>query len=127
MGTKLEVELVAERLVTLSDKLARQVRSVPEGTHLQPVATESTATPLGDPALLEWGRVPTDAPSIGKDARGAGGPGVTAVAIARGPEAVTTPGSETAIAADETLVITGSHAACQPVETLLPRDERAQI
>jgi potassium/proton antiporter regulatory subunit, CPA2 family (TC 2.A.37.5.2) len=117
-----EGEADAERLVTLSDRLARQVGSILEGAHFQPVATESTATLLGDAALLEWVRVPTEAPIIGATLAELAfrtETGATVVAIDREPEAVTTPGPETTIAADDTLVITGTREACQAVEALV--------
>jgi len=98
------------------------VGSILEGAHFQPVATESTATLLGDAALLEWVRVPTDAPIIGQTLAELAfrtETGATVVAIDRDPEAVTTPGPETAIAADDTLVITGTREACQAVEALV--------
>lgn len=124
----------SEKLLELSDRLARQVGSILEGAYFQPVATETTETMLDEDTLFEWVNVVDGSELVGKtlaevDFRETTGTSV--VAIQRDDETESNPGADTTIEAGDTLVIIGTTDACDRVEQLAagtddPRGEAAQ-
>ncbi|WP_336134554.1 cation:proton antiporter regulatory subunit [Natronomonas amylolytica] len=111
----------SEKLFDLSDRLARQVGSILEGAHFQPVKSDTTETMLGDDSLLEWVKVAEGSDIVGKtleelDFRNETGASV--VSIQRDDETESNPGPDTVIQAGDTLIILGSREACRDVEAL---------
>lgn len=109
------------KLFEITDQLARQVGSILEGAYFQPIATDTTETMLDDNSLLEWVDVPDDPGIVGRtleelDFRNATGASV--VAIQRDDDTESNPGPETAVEADDTLIILGTREACHRAESL---------
>jgi len=109
------------KLFELSDQMSRQIGSILEGAHFQPIATDTTETMLDDNSLLEWVKVVDDSKLIGQtleelDFRNVTGASV--VAIQRDETTESNPGPETVIEPDDTLIILGTRSACQRVESL---------
>ena len=59
----------SEKLFELSDKLARIVGTILEGSYFQPVSTEKTETKLDNESVLEWVDVCVGSPIAGKKIR----------------------------------------------------------
>lgn len=111
----------SEKLFELSDRLARQVGTVLEGAYFQPVATETTEMMLGEDTLFEWVRVVEGSTLVGRtlaDLDFRASTGASVVAIQREGDTVSAPGADTAIRADDTLVVIGPREACDRVERL---------
>jgi TrkA domain protein len=111
----------SEKLFDLSDRLARQVGSILEGAHFQPVKSDTTETMLDGDSLLEWVKVAEGSDIVGKtleelDFRNVTGASV--VSIQRDDTAESNPGPETVIRAGDTLIILGPREACREVEAL---------
>jgi TrkA domain protein len=103
---------VAEELLEPSDREARTIGSILEGAHFQPVATDTTATTIGeDGIMLEWYTLDDDAElvdvSIGTlDIRQR--TGATVAAIERDGDVIQSPGPDFVFAADDQLIVVGS-------------------
>ncbi|QLD86214.1 cation:proton antiporter regulatory subunit [Natronomonas halophila] len=114
-------EADSEKLFDLSDRLARQVGSILEGAHFQPVKSDTTETMLDGDSLLEWVNVAEGSDIVGKtldelDFRNETGASV--VSIQRDDTTESNPGPETVIQAGDTLIILGPREACREVEGL---------
>lgn len=101
----------AEELLDLSDKEARIIGSILEGAHFQPVATDNTATQIGDNVMLEWYTLDEDSPLVGKtlaaaDVRNA--TGATIVAVERGDEVIQSPEAKFTAKAGDQLIAVGT-------------------
>ena len=115
----------AEKLFGLSDRLARQVGTIMEGAYFQPIRTESIETVLSDDTLIEWSKVHPDSPLVGTtlaESRLRQDLGVSVVAIQRGEETIENPRADTAIRADDTLVVLGSRDACRQLDDVVAGD-----
>lgn len=115
----------AEKLFTLSDRLARQVGTIMEGAYFQPIRTESIETVLSDDTLIEWTKVMDNSPLVGQtlaetDLRQE--LGISVVAIQRGSETIENPGADTTIRADDTLIVLGSREACRQLDGVVTGD-----
>ena len=101
----------AEELLNLSDKEARIIGSILEGAHFQPVATDHTATQIGDNVMLEWYTLDEASPLVGQtlaeaDVRNA--TGATVAAIERGEDVIQSPEAEFAAEADDQFIVVGT-------------------
>jgi TrkA domain protein len=102
----------AEELLELSDREARTIGSILEGAHFQPVATDTTATTIGeDGVMLEWYTLDADAELVGTSIGTVGvreRTGATVAAIERDGEVVQSPGPDFVFQAGDQLVVVGS-------------------
>jgi TrkA domain protein len=119
-------EADSEKLFDLSDRLARQVGSILEGAHFQPVKSDTTETMLDGDSLLEWVKVAEGSGIVGKtleelDFRNVTGASV--VSIQRDDTTESNPGPETVIQAGDTLIILGTREACRGVEDIAAEDD----
>lgn len=106
-----EPDADAEELLTLNDKEARIIGSILEGAHFQPVATDNTATQIGDNVMLEWYTLEEDSGLVGKtlaeaDVRSA--TGATVAAVERNEDVIQSPEAEFAAEAGDQLILIGT-------------------
>jgi TrkA domain protein len=102
----------SERLVSLSGKRARQLGSILEGAHFQPVETDDVRVPLGE-AIIEWVEVDPSSPLVGRTLRAANvreQTGASVIAIQRGEETLANPSPDTTVEAEDILVTLGSRS-----------------
>jgi len=115
----------SEKLFELSDTLARQVGTILEGAYFQPVESGDAGTLLGGDTRLEWVDVGPDSPLVGRTLGGSdvrAETGISVVVVERGDEVIASPGSDTAIRPDDTLVIVGSAEDCADFESRVTGD-----
>ncbi len=115
----------AERLFTLSGKLAREVGAILQGAYFQPVETDNVEVPLGD-AIIEWLDVSEDGELVGQtlgEANLRKRMGVSVIAIQRGSDTVPNPGPEETIDADDVLVTLGTREELSELEALVEADD----
>jgi TrkA domain protein len=101
----------SEKILELSDKLARQVGTIMEGAYFQPIQTESIETVISEESLIEWVKVTDESPIAGRtlsDAKIRQETGASIIAIQRGDETITNPRPDTELRPDDTLVAVGS-------------------
>ncbi len=121
-----EPDADSERLLTLTDRQARTLGTILEGTYFQPVGSDEVETLLAEGTLLEWYRVDEGSPLAGETLESAGvgqTTGVTVVAIERDEEVIAGPGAGTALRAGDTLVVVGDREGCDRFEALLTGTE----
>jgi len=119
-----EPEADAKAVLDLSDRQARILGSILEGAHFQPVATDDTATTIGeDGVMLEWYTLEADAPLVGQSIGTVGvreQTGATVAAIEREGEVLQSPGPEFVFESGDQLVVVGSRETHETfVEELL--------
>ncbi|GCF13457.1 potassium transporter TrkA [Haloarcula mannanilytica] len=115
----------SEKLVELSDRMARMVGTILEGAYFQPVSSDHVETMLTEGTLLEWYAVEEDSPLVGETLVSANvgqRTGVTVIAIQRDGEVISGPAPTTTIAAGDTLVVVGERESCEAFEDLLTGD-----
>jgi TrkA domain protein len=115
----------SEKLLELSDRMARLVGTILEGAYFQPVESDHVETMLSEGTLLEWYAVKDDSPLVGETLAGANvgqRTGVTVVAIQRDDDVVSGPSPDTQIEASDTLVVIGERENCEQFEKLLTGD-----
>jgi TrkA domain protein len=109
-----EPEADAEAVLDLSDRQARVLGSILEGAHFQPIATDDTATTIGeDGVMLEWYTLSADAPLVGQSIGTVGvreRTGATVAAVEREGEVLQSPGPDHVFEAGDRLVVVGSRA-----------------
>lgn len=101
----------AEELLDLTDKQARMVGSILEGAHFQPIATDETATKIGDNIMLEWYTLESDSPLVGQslaEANVRNATGATVTAIERGDDVIQSPDPERVFEAGDRLIVVGA-------------------
>jgi TrkA domain protein len=101
----------SEKLFDLSDRLARQVGSILEGTHFQPVQTDRIETMLAEGTFLEWYNVEETAELAGTTIADAGvrqRTGASIVAIERDENVIPSPAPDTRIEVGDTVVVIGA-------------------
>lgn len=111
----------ADKLFEFTAEQARQVATTLEGTDFQPLDLEDIDVPLGG-AVIEWVEVPANSPVAGEtfgDANLGQRTGVTVAAIQRGDETFGNPGAETTLESGDILVVIGSRAEQNALESLL--------
>ncbi len=116
----------AERLVTLSGRLAREVGAILQGAYFQPVETDNVEVPLGG-AIIEWLDVGEESPLVDRTLAESGirkRTGVSVIAIQRGSDTVPNPDPEETIVAGDILVTLGTRDEQSAVEDLVaPGDD----
>jgi TrkA domain protein len=115
----------SEKLFSLTGKRARQLGSILEGAHFQPVEMDDIQVPLGE-SIIEWVEIDATAPVVGQTLRKADireQTGTSVIAIQRGAETIPNPMPETTIEAGDVLVTLGSREEQQSLADLLG-DER---
>jgi TrkA domain protein len=111
----------SDLLFSLSDREARQLGSILEGAHFQPVELEEVQVPLGD-SLIEWYDVEEGAEIVGQTLEAANlreSIGVSVLAIQRGTETIANPDPTDVITAGDTVVAIGTGDELEEFETLL--------
>lgn len=101
----------AEELLDLTDREARVVGSILEGAHFQPVATDMTATRIGDNVMLEWYTLDADSSLVGRSLEEAdvrSTTGATVVAVERGDEVIQSPDAVFSFDAKDQLIVVGT-------------------
>ena len=106
-----EPDADAEELLDLTDKEARIIGSILEGAHFQPVATDNTATQIGDNVMLEWYTLDEDSELVDEtlaeaDVRST--TGATVVAVERDDEVIQSPEAEFAAEVGDQLIVVGT-------------------
>ncbi|WP_135852240.1 cation:proton antiporter regulatory subunit [Halorussus salinus] len=97
-------------LFCLRDEQARKLGAVLEGAYFQPVALDSVEVPVGD-ALIEWYRLPADAPLAGGrlgDANVREATGATLLAVRRDGETHPSPDPDFELLAGDWVVALGA-------------------
>ncbi|MGM0592159.1 MAG: cation:proton antiporter regulatory subunit [Halobacteriota archaeon] len=106
----------SERLFGLSDRLARQVGTILEGSYFQPIRTDTIDTVLSDDTLIEWVKLGPESPLVGKTLAESAvrqKVGVSVIAVQRGDETITNPGADLTVESGDTLVVLGPQDACR--------------
>ncbi|NLV14280.1 cation:proton antiporter regulatory subunit [Haloarcula argentinensis] len=112
----------SEKLLELSDRMARMVGTILEGAYFQPVESSHVETMLSEGTLLEWYAVKSGSPLVGETLAGANvgqRTGVTVVAIQRDDDVISGPTSTVEIEAGDTVVVIGERDNCESFEKLL--------
>lgn len=115
----------AEKIFKFSDKQARQIGSILEGTYFQPIETENIEVPLGED-IIEWVDVSTNSPLIGetlKDANIRQRIGASIIAIQRGEDTIPNPKPNFKIKEGDILVTLGSRDQQKQLEKLVTEEE----
>jgi len=100
----------SEKLFSLDDQRARQLGSILEGAHFQPIETDDIEVPLGE-AIIEWTDVDDDSPLVGQTIATTEireRTGASVIAVQRGEETIANPGPETTVEAGDLLVTLGT-------------------
>lgn len=111
----------SQKLFTLTGKRARQLGSILEGAHFQPVEMDDIQVPLGE-SIIEWVEVDAASPVVGQTLRAANireQSGVSVIAIQRGEETLANPTPDTTIEADDILVSLGNREEQQALSELV--------
>lgn len=122
---KADKDADAEKLFEMTDRLARTVGTILEGSYFQPIQSDRVETMLAEGSLLEWYTVADDAELAGEtlaDARVRERVGVSVVAIQRGDTVLSSPDPDTVIEAGDTLVVIGSQENLHSFESLVSVD-----
>jgi TrkA domain protein len=115
----------AEKLFELSDRLAQTVGGILEGAHFQPVETDRVETMLADDTLLQWFRIDANADLVGQTLAEAAlreRTGISVVAIQRDGDLLPSPGPETRIEPDDTLVVIGDQDDVDAFDAIVTAD-----
>jgi len=106
-----EANADAERVLDLTDPVARTIGSILEGEHFQPVATDETATRIGDNVMLEWYTLGQNAPLVGMSLEAAdvrNETGATVAAIERDDEVIQSPDPQRVFKPGDQLIVVGA-------------------
>ncbi|WP_336357530.1 cation:proton antiporter regulatory subunit [Haloarcula sp. CGMCC 1.6347] len=112
----------SEKLLELSDRMARMVGTILEGAYFQPVESDHVETMLSEGTLLEWYAVEEDSPLVGETPESVDigqRTGVTVVAIQRDDDVIAGSTSTAEIEAGDTIVVIGERDNCERFEKLL--------
>jgi TrkA domain protein len=112
----------SEKLFDLPDRLARQVGSILEGSHFQPVQTDRIETMLAEGTFIEWYSVEETAELAGTtiaDAQVRQRTGASIVAIERGDDVIPSPDPDTRIEVGDTVVVIGSRENIHAFDALV--------
>ncbi|MFU8868378.1 cation:proton antiporter regulatory subunit [Natronococcus sp.] len=118
----------SEKLVELSDQLARTVGTILEGAYFQPVKTEDKETVLGDGTSIEWFDVPTGSLLSGEsiaDLLEDDRIDVAVVAVQRGDDVIPASTATKRIEDGDTIVAVGETTALDRFESMLEATDGA--
>ncbi|MFW6436969.1 MAG: cation:proton antiporter regulatory subunit [Halococcoides sp.] len=116
-----EGEADSEKLFGLTGKQARQLGSILEGAHFQPVETDDIQVPLGE-SIIEWIEVDPDSALAGQTLDAASvreRTGASIIAIQRGEDTIANPSAETRLQADDVIVTLGDREEQAALEDLV--------
>lgn len=111
----------SERLFGLTGRQARQLGSILEGAHFQPVELDEVRVPVGE-AIIEWFEVGPDSGLVDQTLAEAGvrdQTGASVIAIQRGEDTISNPNSAETISADDVLVALGTRDEQAALRALL--------
>ncbi|MFC4452055.1 MULTISPECIES: cation:proton antiporter regulatory subunit [Halobacteriales] len=111
----------SQKLFSLTGKRARQLGSILEGAHFQPIEMDEIQVPLGE-AIIEWVDIDSSSPLVGQTLRAANireQTGVSIIAIQRAEKTIANPMPDTTIEADDILVTLGSRDEQQAFSELV--------
>lgn len=111
----------SQKLFSLPGKRARQLGSILEGAHFQPIEMDDIQVPLGE-AIIEWIDIDAASPLVGRTLRNANireQTGVSVIAIQRADETMANPTPDTTIETDDILVTIGSRDEQQAFSELV--------
>jgi len=114
----------SQKLFSLTGKRARQLGSILEGAHFQPIEMDEIQVPLGE-AIIEWVEINSQSPVVGQTLRASNireQTGVSIIAVQRGDETIANPTPDTTIEADDILVTLGSRDEQQAFSALVETD-----
>jgi len=112
----------SEKVFEFSDELARTIGSIIEGSHFQPIESETAETTLPGGILLEWYELHPGSALIGETLESAdigNRTGFSVVAIRRGEETIDSPDADTSLAEGDTLIGIGTRENCEAFEEML--------
>lgn len=115
----------SDKLVELSDKLARQVGTIMEGAYFQPIRTNEISTVLDEGTIIEWAKVTSESELIDKTLAESGirqRTGVSIIAIQRDDKTIQNPPPDVMIKEGDTLVSIGDRESHQEFERLAAGD-----
>jgi TrkA domain protein len=118
----------SEKLFGLSGQLARQLGSILEGAHFQPVEMDDVRVPVGE-AIIEWFEVESDSKLVGQtlaDADVRDQTGVSVIAIQRGDQTVSNPEPAETVAAGDILVTLGTRDEQNEFESFVENGDADQ-
>lgn len=127
---KADEDADSEKLLQLSDRMARMVGTILEGAYFQPVEHDAQEAMLPGGAMIEWFEVIEGSSVVGKtlgemDFRAETGASV--VTIQRGEsDVIASPGPDTALEVGDTLIVVGDRESVEALGDHLgrPIDER---
>lgn len=115
----------SEKVLELSDPLARKVGSILEGAYFQPIRTEGAETLFSEESTMEWFTVDPGAEIDGRtlgEARVGERTGVSVLVVQGDDEAISSPGADVSIETGDTLVVQGPPEAMDRFEQLVSGD-----
>jgi TrkA domain protein len=118
----------SEKLFSLTGKQARQIGSILDGTHFQPVELDDVTVPLGN-AIIEWLDVSPTSNVVGKTLRSLelrNRTGVSIIAIQRKEQTVPNPGPDEVIQANDILVTIGTRDEQASLSELIAVDQSGE-
>jgi TrkA domain protein len=111
----------SEKLFSLTGQLARQLGSILEGAHFQPIEMDEVRVPVGE-AIIEWFDVEPDSRLVGQtlaEADVRDRTGVSIIAIQRGEKTISNPEPTETVEAGDILVTLGSRSEQNDFESLV--------
>lgn len=111
----------SEKLFSLTGQLARQLGSILEGAHFQPVELDEVRVPVGE-AIIEWFDVAPDSRLVGQTLQAADvrdETGVSVIAIQRGEQTVSNPQPTETVQAGDILVTLGTRDEQEALKALV--------
>ncbi|SEV86799.1 cation:proton antiporter regulatory subunit [Natrinema salifodinae] len=115
----------SEKLVELSDKLARQVGTIMEGAYFQPIRDNEISTVLDGDTIIEWAKVTSESELVDRTLAESGirqRTGVSIIAIQRGDKTIQNPPPDVTINEGDTLVSIGDRESHKEFERLAAGD-----
>lgn len=119
----------SEKLFSLTGQLARQLGSILEGAHFQPVEMDEVRVPVGE-AIIEWSDVEPGSRLAGQTLAAADvrdQTGVSVIAIQRGEETISNPQPTETVAEGDILVTLGTRDEQRAFEAFVENGDDAEL
>ena len=119
-----EPDADSERLYSVTERQARKLAEIFDGTYFEPVDDDFEAA--WDEAVIEWVALPPESPAIGRSIRDLGvrtRTGAIVIAVQRGPRTVSNPGAEFEFERGDVVVAVGTDDAHDALSALLAPDD----